>query len=182
MVNNIDHWSIFSTTLFTFFPDSYVTHAAIYFSFQLSFSLVQMQPLEPFQVLQSEDPQVFPYMRISPNLPQNCPRRATTARPGSPSEFNDFSSHLFFINICQQVSSHIAKKNLKLFLIFKPSVRQASSVSSVFLACWCLLAVPLPLSGGGRFTTNKILNRRVGIILTHGTLLIHMARWRLFKS
>ena len=110
MVNNIDHWSIFSTTLFTFFPDSYVTHAAIYFSFQLSFSLVQMQPLEPFQVLQSEDPQVFPYMRISPNLPQNCPRRATTARPGSPSEFNDFSSHLFFINICQQVSSHIAKK------------------------------------------------------------------------
>ena len=39
-------------TKFNFFP-------------QLSFSVVQMQPLEPFHVLQSEDPQVAPNMWIS---------------------------------------------------------------------------------------------------------------------
>ena len=38
-----------SVTKFNFFP-------------QLSFSVVQMQPLEPFHVLQSEDPQVAPNM------------------------------------------------------------------------------------------------------------------------
>ena len=74
---------------------------------QLSFSVVQMQPLQPFHVLPSEDPQVF--LHPSP-ISRKCPRRATTARLGFLLGFNVCCFPLFSINTCQQVGFHRCMK------------------------------------------------------------------------
>ena len=79
-----------------------------------------MQPLEPFHILQSEDPQVGPkclnFTQTPKNCPKcvnftqspkNCPRRVTTARLGSLLGFNAYCFLIFFINICQQVSREL---------------------------------------------------------------------------
>ena len=125
----------------------------------MSFSLVQMQPLEPFHVLEPEDPQVLLkyiilthisakiFVQIFESQPfsQSCPRQGTTVRLGSLLEFNAYSFHSFFINICQQVRSYLVNRELLFFLIIKPSALQASSASSVYLDCWYLLVALLPL-------------------------------------
>ena len=146
-----------------------------------------MQPLEPFHILQSEDPQVGPKCvnftqthKICPKCvifaqsPKNRPRRVTTARLGSLLGFNACCFLIFFINICQQVSRELnfSVTNLSSSsILIRPSLPfQSSWFVSTSWQCTSSSQVKKDIS------PCDPNNFRVGIILTHGILLIHMTR------